>query len=79
MFDSDDVVFVWAVGKAMLIVIVSAAALVYLAWAVTWKREIGAHAIASKTNGESEGTGQIVPATTADRNKTGEPERSGAA
>ena len=35
MFDSNDPVFAWAVGKALLIVIVSIGILVYLAWAVT--------------------------------------------
>jgi hypothetical protein len=31
---SDEVVFAWAIGKALLILIVSVAALVYTAWAV---------------------------------------------
>ena len=39
MFDSEDVVFAWAFGKAFLIVIVSFGFLIYLAWAVTWRRE----------------------------------------
>ena len=43
MFASDHVVFAWAIGKALLIVIVSFATLgyaawVYAAWAVTWQR-----------------------------------------
>jgi hypothetical protein len=40
VFDSEDVVFAWAIGKALLIVIVSVGALVYVAWVVTRKREI---------------------------------------
>lgn len=43
MFESDDVVFAWAIGKALMIVIVSFSILVYLAWAVTWKREHATH------------------------------------
>ncbi|HEY6304210.1 MAG TPA: hypothetical protein VIX14_14205 [Terriglobales bacterium] len=39
MFASDDVVFAWAIGKAVLIVIVSVATLVYAAWAVTWQKD----------------------------------------
>jgi len=35
VFASDDAVFAWAIGKALLIVIVSVGALVYAAWAVT--------------------------------------------
>ena len=40
MFDSEDVVFAWAIGKALLIVIVSVGALVYIAWVATRKKEI---------------------------------------
>ena len=40
MFASDDTVFVWAIGKALLIVIVSAGFLIYAAWwAVAWQRK----------------------------------------
>ncbi len=39
MVDSDDVVFAWAVGKALLIVIVSIGVLVYIAWVATRKNE----------------------------------------
>ena len=39
MFPSDDVVFAWAIGKALLIVIVSFGTLVYAAWAVTWQEK----------------------------------------
>ena len=39
MFESGDAVFAWTIGKALLIVIVSLGALVYLAWAVTCRRE----------------------------------------
>lgn len=39
MFASDDVVFAWAIGKALLIVIVSVGTLVYAAWAVTWQKD----------------------------------------
>ena len=42
MFDANEVVFAWAIGKAMLIVMVSIGALIYLAWAVTRKMEIAA-------------------------------------
>ena len=44
MFESGDVVFAWAMGKALLIVIVSLGILVYLAWAVTRNKEIVPHA-----------------------------------
>jgi hypothetical protein len=48
VFASDDVVFAWAIGKALLIVIVSFATLgyaawVYAAWAVSWQRKNVAH------------------------------------
>jgi len=33
MAASDEVVFAWAIGKALLIVIVSAGILIYAAWA----------------------------------------------
>jgi hypothetical protein len=39
VFASDDLVFAWAIGKALLIVIVSFDTLVYAAWAVTWQRK----------------------------------------
>jgi len=39
VFPSDDVVFAWAIGKALLIVIVSFGTLVYAAWAVTWQEK----------------------------------------
>jgi pimeloyl-ACP methyl ester carboxylesterase len=39
VFDSVDPVFAWAIGKALLIVIVSFGALVYAAYAVTWPRK----------------------------------------
>jgi hypothetical protein len=32
LFDSEGVLFAWAIGKALLIVIVSVGALVYFAW-----------------------------------------------
>lgn len=41
MFDSSDVAFAWAMGKALLIVIVSIGILVYLGWAATRQNEIG--------------------------------------
>jgi hypothetical protein len=34
----DDAVFAWAIGKAILIVIISFGTLIYLAWAVTWPK-----------------------------------------
>jgi hypothetical protein len=40
VFDSEDVVFIWAIGKALLIVIVSASSLLYIAWVATRKKEI---------------------------------------
>ncbi len=40
MFDSEDVVFAWAIGKALLILMVSVGALIYIAWLATWKKEI---------------------------------------
>jgi len=43
VFDPDDVVFAWAIGKALVIVFVSLSTLVYLAWAVTRRREVAAH------------------------------------
>lgn len=39
MFESVDPVFAWAIGKALLIVIVSFGALVYAAYAVTWPKK----------------------------------------
>jgi len=45
---SDDVVFAWAIGKALLIVIVSFGTLVYAAWAVTRQRKKVAHVEISK-------------------------------
>ena len=43
MFASDDVVFAWAIGKALLIVIVSVGALVYVAWAATYQKKKATH------------------------------------
>jgi hypothetical protein len=40
VFDSEDVVFAWAIGKALLIVIVSVGALVYIAWFATRTKSI---------------------------------------
>ena len=40
MFDSEDIVFAWAIGKSLLIVIVSVGALIYIAWVATRKKEI---------------------------------------
>ena len=39
MFESVDPVFAWAIGRALLIVIVSFGALVYAAYAVTWPKK----------------------------------------
>jgi hypothetical protein len=39
MFGSDDVVFAWAIGKALLIVVVAFGILVYAAWVVTRQGE----------------------------------------
>ena len=44
MFDSSDVVFAWAIGKALLIVIMSIGTLVYIAWVATRKNEIAGRA-----------------------------------
>jgi len=43
VFASDDPVFAWAIGKALLIAIVSVGILVYAAWAVTWQRKDAVH------------------------------------
>lgn len=51
MFDANDVVFAWAIGKAMLIVMVSIGALVYLVWVVTRKMEIAAQVRVSEDCG----------------------------
>ena len=53
MFDPEDVVFVWAIGKALLIVIVSVGALIYLAWVAT-RSEIAARV-------EIPGNGSVRP------------------
>jgi hypothetical protein len=34
----DDAVFAWAIGKALLIMIIAFGTLIYLAWAVTWPK-----------------------------------------
>jgi hypothetical protein len=39
VFDSDDVVFAWAIGKAILIVVVALVILAYAAWVVTRQSE----------------------------------------
>jgi hypothetical protein len=43
VFASDDVVFARAIGKALLIVIVSFGTLVYIAWAATYQRKNATH------------------------------------
>jgi hypothetical protein len=43
VFASDDGVFAWAFGKALLIVIVSFGTLVYAALAVTYQRKNATH------------------------------------
>ena len=43
MFASDDVVFAWAIGKALLIVIVSFGTLVYLARGATYPKKNARH------------------------------------
>jgi hypothetical protein len=43
VFASDDVVFAWAFGKALLIVMVSFGTLVYAALAVTYQRKNATH------------------------------------
>jgi hypothetical protein len=43
VFASDDAVFAWAIGKALLIVIVSFGSLLYAAWAVTRQRKSAVH------------------------------------
>ena len=48
MLASDDVLFAWAIGKALLIVIVSFGTLVYLAWAVTYREKNATHVGISK-------------------------------
>jgi len=39
VFASDDVVFAWAIGKALLIVIFSFGTLVYVAWVATYQKK----------------------------------------
>jgi hypothetical protein len=51
VFNADDGVFGWAIGKAVLILMVSIGALVYLAWAVTRRTEIESRAGASEDRG----------------------------
>jgi hypothetical protein len=48
VIDGDDLVFAWAIGKALLIVAVSLGALLYLAWAVTRQRKHEAQVAISK-------------------------------
>src|SRR5882757_2017419 len=48
VFASDDVVFAWAIGKALLIVIVSFGTLVYAAWAATYQLKNVTHVGMSK-------------------------------
>ena len=43
MLASDDVVFAWAIGKALLILIVSFSTLIYAAWVATRDWKDGAH------------------------------------
>jgi len=43
VFDPHDVVFAWAIGKALVILFVSLSTLVFLAWAVTRRGEVAAH------------------------------------
>jgi hypothetical protein len=52
VFDSDDVVFAWVIGKALLIVIVSFIILVYLAWAASWQWGNAMHFGISKNPGK---------------------------
>ena len=47
-FESDDVVFAWAIGKALGIMTVSFGTLVYAAWTVTWHKKSAAHFRISK-------------------------------
>jgi hypothetical protein len=61
----DDAVFAWAIGKALLIVIISFGALVYLAWAVTWPK-------ASKNESDQRRRRQTRIRATAPRNAIGE-------
>ena len=43
MFDPDDIVFLWAIARASLIVVVSCGTRVDLAWAVTRPGNSAAH------------------------------------
>ena len=61
----DDAVFAWAIEKALLIVIISFGALIYLAWAVTWPK-------ASKNESAQERGRQIRIRATSLRNAIGE-------
>jgi hypothetical protein len=48
VFAADDVVFAWAIGKALLIVIFSFCTLVYVAWAATYQKKNATHVGISK-------------------------------
>jgi hypothetical protein len=61
----DDAVFAWAIGKALLIVIISFGALIYLAWAVTWPK-------ASKNESGQKRSRQTRIRATTRRNAIGE-------
>jgi hypothetical protein len=74
VFDSEDIVFVWAIGKALLVVIVSIGALVYIAWVATRKNEISARAEIPE-NGAVEGARHILSGTPAEENNTRKPDR----
>jgi hypothetical protein len=74
VFDSEDIVFVWAIGKALLVVIVSIGALVYIAWVATRKSKISAPAEIPE-NGVAEGARRILSGTPAEENNTSKPDR----
>ena len=73
MLDPEDVVFAWAIGKALLTGMVSIGALIYVAWILTRKMEITAHVGIDESGAPSSG------ADRANSVRFVGPERSGAA
>jgi hypothetical protein len=61
----DDAVFTWAIGKALMIVMISFGALIYLAWAATWPK-------VSKNESDQKRRRQTRIRATSPRNAIGE-------
>ena len=92
MFQSDDVVFAWVIGKALLIIVASLGILLYLAWAVTLQREKVVSSVSAKdgprdskglgaqeTTEESQEARHCLPGTLAREIDVPEPEQPTAA